>query len=218
MSKFKGFTDNETFTQLPDTFFHHLLKEIKDADELKVTAYTLWRAQHMDGPFRALSRMDYDVKELGLSAEEIKRGLRLRSFEVDGVVQGTFTPWPGHDNGGGYLNGGIISTLLDCHGAAAVLLEAHRREWKPAPGSDLAFVTAGLDVRFRRPTSLREPVGLTAELLAVAESEMTGWPRSSRTGGRAPPGRRCGSGGDPDPDEALLNALLNRAEDLWTTP
>jgi hypothetical protein len=28
-------------------------------------------------------------------------------------------------------------------------------------------------VRFRRPTPLREPVGLTAELLAVAEPEMT---------------------------------------------
>jgi acyl-coenzyme A thioesterase PaaI-like protein len=102
-----------------------------------------------------------------------ERGLRLRSYEVDGGVQATFAPWPEHDNGGGYLNGGIISTLLDCHGAAAVLLEAHRKGWKPAGGSGLSFVTAGLDVRFLRPTPLREPVELTAELLAVAESEMT---------------------------------------------
>jgi DnaD/phage-associated family protein len=29
----------------------------------------------MDGPFRALTKMDFDVKEIGLSAEEIKRGL-----------------------------------------------------------------------------------------------------------------------------------------------
>jgi acyl-coenzyme A thioesterase PaaI-like protein len=102
-----------------------------------------------------------------------ERGLRLRSYEVDGDVRATFAPWPEHDNGGGYLNGGIISTLLDCHGAAAVLLEAHRKGWKPAGGTGLAFVTAGLDVRFLRPTPLREPVELTAELLAVAESEMT---------------------------------------------
>jgi acyl-coenzyme A thioesterase PaaI-like protein len=102
-----------------------------------------------------------------------QRGLRLRSYEVDGVVRATFMPWPEHDNGGGYLNGGIISTVLDCHGAAAVLLEAHRRGWKPAPGNGLAFVTAGLDVRFRRPTPLYESVELTAELLSVAESEMT---------------------------------------------
>lgn len=75
MSKFKGFTDSETFTQLPDRFFQQLLREIDDAAELKVTLYFLWRAAHMDGPFRALTRMDFDVKELGLSAEEITRGL-----------------------------------------------------------------------------------------------------------------------------------------------
>lgn len=75
MEKFKGFTDSETFTQLPDSFFHQLLKEIKDADELKVTLYFLWRAGHMEGPFRALTKMDFDVKALGLSAEEIRRGL-----------------------------------------------------------------------------------------------------------------------------------------------
>lgn len=75
MSKFKGFVDSETFTQLPDKFFHELLKEIDDAAELKVTLYFLWRAEHMDGPFRALSRMDFDVKELGLNADVIKRGL-----------------------------------------------------------------------------------------------------------------------------------------------
>ena len=75
MNKFKGFTDSESFTQIPDTFFHHLLKEIRDADELKVTSYFLWRAEHMDGPFRALNKMDFNVKELGLSAEEITSGL-----------------------------------------------------------------------------------------------------------------------------------------------
>jgi len=75
MAKFKGFTDSETFTQLPNGFFHHLLKDIKDADELKVTTYFLWRVEHMEGPFRALSKMDFDVKQLGLSADEIKSGL-----------------------------------------------------------------------------------------------------------------------------------------------
>ncbi len=75
MNKFKGFTDSESFTQLPDSFFQQLLKEIEDAAELKVTLYFLWRVEHMDGPFRALSKMDFNVKELGLSAAEIKRGL-----------------------------------------------------------------------------------------------------------------------------------------------
>ncbi len=75
MSNFKGFTDSETFTSLPDKFFQQLLKEIDDAAELKVTLYFLWRVEHMDSPFRALSKMDFDVKALGLSADEIKQGL-----------------------------------------------------------------------------------------------------------------------------------------------
>jgi len=75
MKTFKGFTDTETFTQFPDSLFHQLLKEINDADELKVTLYFLWRVEKMDGSFRALSKMDFDVKELGLAAAEITRGL-----------------------------------------------------------------------------------------------------------------------------------------------
>jgi len=75
MAKFKGFTDAETFTQLPDGFFHHLLKDIQDADELKVTLYFLWSVEHMDGPFRALCETDFDAKDLGLSVDETKSGL-----------------------------------------------------------------------------------------------------------------------------------------------
>ena len=75
MPNFRGFTDSETFTSLPDKFFHELLKEVADPAELKVTLYFLWRVGHMDGPFRALSKMDFDVKALGLGAGEIKQGL-----------------------------------------------------------------------------------------------------------------------------------------------
>ncbi len=75
MSNFKGFTDFETFTQLPDSFFHHLLREIRDADELKVTAYFLWRIEHTDGPFRSLCETDFIAEDLGLTADEIAAGL-----------------------------------------------------------------------------------------------------------------------------------------------
>ena len=92
-NNFKGFTHSETFTQFPDSFFQQLLKEIKDADELKVTLYFLWRVDHMEGPFRSLSKLDFDVKELGLSAQEIKSGLEkavrrgtLLKVERDAVV------------------------------------------------------------------------------------------------------------------------------------
>lgn len=102
-----------------------------------------------------------------------EKGLRIRSYLVDGQTRARFRPWPEHDNGGGYLNGGIISTLLDCHGAAAVIAEARRMSWEAAPGAILPFVTAHLDVSFRRPTPLDEELDLVAELVSATESEAT---------------------------------------------
>ena len=105
------------------------------------------------------------------------KGLQLRSYPVgDGASDGvtaSFTPWPEHDNGLGYLNGGIIGTVLDCHSAAAVMLEAERQGWPPLPGADLAYVTAGLDVRYLRPAPLLETVELHAVVTEAAEPRMT---------------------------------------------
>src|SRR5512147_2251040 len=75
MKPFKGFTDSESFTKLPDTFFHQLLSQIDDTAELKVTLYFLWRVEHIEGPFRALCETDFEAKELGLSANEIRTGI-----------------------------------------------------------------------------------------------------------------------------------------------
>ena len=55
------------------------------------------------------------------------KGLHLRSYPGDGEVTATFRPWPEHDNGFGFLNGGIIATVLDCHSGAAVFDESARR-------------------------------------------------------------------------------------------
>jgi acyl-coenzyme A thioesterase PaaI-like protein len=103
-----------------------------------------------------------------------ERGLKLRSYAGDdGVVTATFTPWPEHDNGQGFLNGGIIATVLDCHSAAAVTHEAYSRGWPPLPGATVPYMTAGLDVRFLRPAPLTEAVDLYAEIAQASEAEMT---------------------------------------------
>jgi len=101
------------------------------------------------------------------------KGLQLRSYPGDGMVVATFAPSPEHDNGLGYLNGGIIATLLDCHSAAAVFLEAERQGWTALPGTGLPFVTAGLNVRFRRPAPLHEAVQLRATVVRASEAEIT---------------------------------------------
>jgi DnaD/phage-associated family protein len=74
MSSFPGFTSSETFTQVPDSFIH-LLKQIDDAAELKVTLYAIWRIEHIEGHFRAMCQTDFETESLGMSLEEIQIGL-----------------------------------------------------------------------------------------------------------------------------------------------
>jgi DNA replication protein len=75
MTKFNGFSGSESFTQLPDSFFQKLMREIEDAVELKVTLFFLWRVEHMEGPFRALCQTDFTEDALGLHADEVALGL-----------------------------------------------------------------------------------------------------------------------------------------------
>jgi acyl-coenzyme A thioesterase PaaI-like protein len=101
-------------------------------------------------------------------------GLRLKSHAVsETVVTATFTPWPQHDNGVGYLNGGIIATVLDCHSGAAAFHHSDVRGWKPLGGAAFAYVTAGIDLRYLRPTPLEATLALVAEVREASEDAMT---------------------------------------------
>lgn len=74
MNSFNGFTSSETFTQVPDSLIR-LMNEIEDIAELKVTLCAIWRIEHIEGNFRALCETDFESESLGLSVEEIQRGL-----------------------------------------------------------------------------------------------------------------------------------------------
>jgi acyl-coenzyme A thioesterase PaaI-like protein len=96
-------------------------------------------------------------------------GFHLRSYRDGDDTVATFTPRPEHDNGFGFVNGGIITTALDCHTAAVVLWEANERGWKADDGAPVPFITSGFDVRFLRPTPLGPPLALRAEPVEVSE-------------------------------------------------
>ncbi len=83
---FKGFNERETFTPIPNTFFHNLLKEVDDAQELKVTLHALWCVGNMEGPVRVLREEDFSavVAEPAPALEKaVARGTLLR-VEVPG--------------------------------------------------------------------------------------------------------------------------------------
>jgi acyl-coenzyme A thioesterase PaaI-like protein len=92
-------------------------------------------------------------------------GFHLRSYRDGDLTVAEFDPRPEHDNGFGFVNGGIIATVLDCHGAAAVMWEVAQRGWKSPTGTPTPFLTASFDVKFHRPT----PVGPTVLLTASPE-------------------------------------------------
>ncbi len=94
MPDFPGFTSSETFTQLPDSFFH-LLGEFDDLDELKVTLYVLWRFEHMEARTRYISQGQIaedngfmrQMTAAGLAAsldKAVRRGTLLRVERPDG--------------------------------------------------------------------------------------------------------------------------------------
>lgn len=99
------------------------------------------------------------------------KGLRLRSFAAEAGTAADFVPWPEHDNGLGFLNGGIICTVLDCHSATPMLLEAQRLGLTSG-GVPLPFVTSGLTVRYLRPTPLAGSTRLRAWVSQADESAM----------------------------------------------
>jgi len=66
-----------------------------------------------------------------------------------------FQPRPEHTAIPGYVYGGLIASLIDCHGTGTAAAAAYRDAGRE-PGSEppFRFVTAALNVRYLRPTPL----------------------------------------------------------------
>jgi acyl-coenzyme A thioesterase PaaI-like protein len=72
-----------------------------------------------------------------------------------------FTPRPEHTAIPGYVYGGLLASLIDCHGTGTAAAAAHRfrnREMGSEP--PLRFVTASLQVDYLKPT----PLGVELEI------------------------------------------------------
>lgn len=97
-------------------------------------------------------------------------GLQLKSFWDGDESVAVFNPRPYHTAIPGYVYGGLIASLIDCHGtgtAAAASYRAEGREMDTLPS--LRFVTASLRVDYIRPT----PMGVPLEIRGRVE-EVTG--------------------------------------------
>lgn len=84
MDAFQGFSDSESFTEIPDTFFTFLLAQLGDPAELKVILYSMWRMAQMEEGLVAMAEADYQGANLGLSAAQIQ--LALDEAVADGIL------------------------------------------------------------------------------------------------------------------------------------
>ncbi|HSQ29994.1 MAG TPA: PaaI family thioesterase [Gemmatimonadaceae bacterium] len=100
-------------------------------------------------------------------------GLHVKSEWQDGEAVARFQPSPHQMALPGFVYGGLIASLADCH-AMATAAGASMVAAGAAPGVDPTprFVTASLHVEFLRPTPLGPELVLRARPLAVAERKV----------------------------------------------
>tara|TARA_B100001113_G_C20939535_1_gene548057 strand:+ start:304 stop:783 length:480 start_codon:yes stop_codon:yes gene_type:complete len=101
------------------------------------------------------------------------KGLQIDSHEIENGLVTTFLPKNEHEAFPGVLNGGIIGTLLDCHGnwTAAIAIMKERGDKRPD-----CTVTARYSIKLKRPTPMNQNLKITSKIVNVtgdrAEIEM----------------------------------------------
>ena len=88
------------------------------------------------------------------------------SIYLYGVKEMEFTPEESHQAFPGMINGGIIGTLLDCHGnwTAAIALMDKAGDTEPP-----CTVTASYSIKLRRPTPLGSTLIVKGEVTEIGD-------------------------------------------------
>jgi acyl-coenzyme A thioesterase PaaI-like protein len=97
-----------------------------------------------------------------------EQGLQIKSYWEGDEAVCTFQPKPHHMAIPGYVYGGLIASLIDCHStgtAAAAAYQAEGREMGTEPA--LRFLTASLQVDYLRPTPIDVPLHLRARVKEI---------------------------------------------------
>jgi acyl-coenzyme A thioesterase PaaI-like protein len=94
-----------------------------------------------------------------------EKGLRIRSFPEGDEVVATWKAEPHHLAFEGFVNGGIVGALLDCHSNWTAAYHLMQETGATAPPFT---VTADFHVRLKRPTPIEEPLHLKARVVESA--------------------------------------------------
>lgn len=106
-----------------------------------------------------------------------EQGLRIKSHWSDDGDESvcTWTAEPYHCAGSPeVVNGGVIAALVDCHAVCTAVADAYRlagREIGTEPS--FGFVTASINVQYRRPAPTGEPLTVRARVVERAGRRTT---------------------------------------------
>ena len=73
----------------------------------------------------------------------------------------------------GFVYGGLIASIIDCHGTGSAAAAAYRAQGREM-GSDpeIRFVTASLHVNYRRPTPIDKALVLRGQIKEVKDRKV----------------------------------------------
>lgn len=100
-------------------------------------------------------------------------GHRLKTVWDGDETVSRFTPEPHHTAIPGYVYGGLIASLLDCHGTGGASAAMLRREGREiGEGEAPRFVTASLHVDFLAPTPLGPELEVRGRVVEISDRKV----------------------------------------------
>ena len=100
-------------------------------------------------------------------------GLQIKSYWDGDESVCTFVPRPYHTAIPGYVYGGLIASLIDCHSTGTASAAAYRAQGRALDTEPpLRFVTASLHVDYLRPTPIEGTLELRSQVLEVKDRKV----------------------------------------------
>lgn len=97
-----------------------------------------------------------------------EHGHHIQSFWDGDETVAHFTPEPYHIAIPGYVYGGLLASLIDCHGTGTAALASYRADGRePGTEQPFRFVTASLQVDYLKPTPLGVELELRGKILEL---------------------------------------------------
>ena len=97
-----------------------------------------------------------------------EHGLQIKSYWDGEETVCRYQPRPYHMAVPGYVYGGLIASLIDCHGTGTAAAAAYRDQGRPIDSDPpLRFLTASLHVDYLKPTPIDKPLALRGRVKEI---------------------------------------------------